>query len=181
MSIRALLESGTAPDLEVAGLRLWVHGRESPENSDFWDGNWLRATAHCSGTGAWVSVSGSFLRTDELLRWLSEIEVLQQSLTGQAQLAPIEPELRVLLQALEQGHTLSSASTSLPTSFPRSTSFASSSTSPTCPPWHLRFAGSSSGIQSPAPRRNMQGRLTPRCSGPHTGVRPCVAAELIRR
>ena len=103
MSNRALIESGTAPDLEVAGLRIWVHGRESPGSSDFWDGNWLRATARCSGSGASVSVAGSFLRSDELLRWLSEIELLQQSLTGEARLAAIEPELGVLLRAPDPG------------------------------------------------------------------------------
>ena len=42
------------PDLKLAGLQLWVHGREFPESEDADDGNWLRVTAHCGASGASV-------------------------------------------------------------------------------------------------------------------------------
>jgi len=35
------------PDLKLEGLQIWIHGRQFPDAADYWDGNWLRVTAHC--------------------------------------------------------------------------------------------------------------------------------------
>jgi hypothetical protein len=43
-----------APDLQIAGLRLWVHDRQFPMADDYWDGNWLQVTVHCGAPGASV-------------------------------------------------------------------------------------------------------------------------------
>jgi hypothetical protein len=41
-----------APNLELEGLQIWVHGRQFPDSNDYWDGNWLRVTAHCGRNSA---------------------------------------------------------------------------------------------------------------------------------
>jgi hypothetical protein len=42
------------PDLKIFGLCVWIHGRQFESSVDFWDGNWLRATAICSSEGVTV-------------------------------------------------------------------------------------------------------------------------------
>ncbi|HYD06856.1 MAG TPA: hypothetical protein VEC60_14075 [Reyranella sp.] len=93
-----------APHLKLEGLQIWVHGRQFPDAHDYWDGNWLRATAHCGGSGASVFVSGSFIHLGELDRWRIEAQTLQKDLSGEAKLACIEPELSVDLKSTSLGH-----------------------------------------------------------------------------
>jgi len=57
------------PDLKVAGLQIWIHGRQFPDAMDSDDGNWLRVTAHCGALGASVFVSGAILQVTDLVRW----------------------------------------------------------------------------------------------------------------
>ena len=97
MMIEALLKSGREPDVALGPLALWIHGRESPERSDYWDGNWLRATARCATHGTSVVIDGTFVHAGQLQSWLAELERVHHSLEGTAELAPIEPELRVTL------------------------------------------------------------------------------------
>ena len=104
MSTRSLLQSGKDPDVAIGPLKIWIHGRQFAEKTDYWDGNWLRASAHCASSGATVEASGSFLRTDELERWLQQIEALHRSLQGTAALEPLEPELRITLTGDGLGH-----------------------------------------------------------------------------
>lgn len=91
------LEHLGEPDLRLAGLQLWVHGREFENLHDFWDGNWLQATAHCSAPGAAVRAEGTILRTVDLARCLAQVEALHASLTGTARLDSLEPALAVTL------------------------------------------------------------------------------------
>ena len=42
------------PAISIAGFKLWVHGREDDENTDYWDGNWLLVSAVCETEGAVV-------------------------------------------------------------------------------------------------------------------------------
>ena len=44
-------------DLKLEGLQIWVHGRQFPDLHDYWDGNWLRVTAHCGGSGASIGAA----------------------------------------------------------------------------------------------------------------------------
>ena len=67
----ALLKLGE-PDLRLARLRLWIHGRER----EHLESDWLEATAHCSDFNANVTVTGSFLQLTELERWCSDAEKL---------------------------------------------------------------------------------------------------------
>ena len=92
------------PDLRIGPLVVWIHGRQFPSASDYWDGNWLRATAHCGSGGAEVTTSGSILHVPELLGWLNACESLNRDLTGEANLETIEPMLKVRLAGKSQGH-----------------------------------------------------------------------------
>jgi len=80
-----------------------VHGREYPESEDYWDGNWLRVTAHCGAAGAEVSVSGGILHLSEIVRWLAECQQMRDTLVGSAKLDCIEPELDVVLEMTTVG------------------------------------------------------------------------------
>ena len=92
------------PDLKVEGLQIWVHGRQFPDAADYWDGNWLRVTAHCGGNGANVFTTGSIIHLSELDRWLVESEELLKNLKGEAKLACMEPALSVTLKSGSLGH-----------------------------------------------------------------------------
>jgi hypothetical protein len=103
MDDRMFANLGT-PDLKLEGLQIWVHGRQFPDLHDYWDGNWLRVTAHCGGNGASVFTTGSIIHLPELDRWRSEAEVLLKDLKGEAKLACLEPELSVDLKSTSLGH-----------------------------------------------------------------------------
>jgi hypothetical protein len=98
------LEALGALDLEIAGLRLWVHGRQFPQSQDYWGGNWLIVTARCSYPQSSVQAHGSIVRLGEIYGLLHEIETLYQTLQGQAELRCIEPNLAVELLAQTGGH-----------------------------------------------------------------------------
>ncbi len=91
------------PTLKIAGLRVWIHGRQYPEASDYWDGNWLRVTACCNSEGSVVFTSGPIVRVDELGRFLSGCQHLYTTLLGSAVLDCLEPNLRVELTAQTLG------------------------------------------------------------------------------
>ena len=93
-----------APDLHIAGLRLWVHGRQFPMADDYWDGNWLQVTVHCDAPGASVWVTGPILHMPEIAQFLRGVEAIHDSLQGEAILPCMEPELTVTLTAEGLGH-----------------------------------------------------------------------------
>ena len=74
------------PDLQVAGLRLWVHGRQFPTADDYWDGNWLHVTVHCAAPGASVWVSGPLIHLSEIAHFLRGAEAMHTALQGEARL-----------------------------------------------------------------------------------------------
>ena len=92
------------PDLQVAGLRLWVHGRQFPMTDDYWDGNWLQVTVHCGAPGASVWVSGPLIHLSEITHFLRGVEAMHTSLQGEATLPCMEPEFAVTLTAQGRGH-----------------------------------------------------------------------------
>lgn len=91
------------PHLHLAGFKLWVHGYEYRDATDYWDGNWLNATAICSENGATVLVRGAFIRTDEIHHWQLAVEKLNAEMDGEAQLACMDPEIGVTLKAQSLG------------------------------------------------------------------------------
>jgi hypothetical protein len=54
------------PDLKFAGFQIWIHGRQLPDNQDYYDGNWLRVTAHCGASGASVWAQGAILMVTDI-------------------------------------------------------------------------------------------------------------------
>jgi hypothetical protein len=91
------------PHLHIAGLKLWVHGYQYRDVSDYWDGNWLNATAICSENGATVLVRGAFIRTNEINNWQLAVAKLSAGLKGEAKLEFMEPEIAVTLNAKTLG------------------------------------------------------------------------------
>jgi hypothetical protein len=47
------LERLGEPDLVIAGLRVWVHGRQFPQAVDYWDGNWR----HCGAAPRFAALN----------------------------------------------------------------------------------------------------------------------------
>ena len=92
MNLRELEQLGE-PDLEIAGLRVWIHGRQFTQALDYWDGNWLRVTAYCAYPDSMVRTHGPLIHLGEVFGLLRECERLYQSLQGSAALRCIEPNL----------------------------------------------------------------------------------------
>jgi hypothetical protein len=92
------------PDIELKGLQIWIHARQFPNEDDYWDGNWLNVTAHCSTHEASVWTSGPILHVPDLIRWLADLEVMNQRVSGAANLVSVEPELSVELSMNGLGH-----------------------------------------------------------------------------
>jgi hypothetical protein len=97
-------EPSGAPDLQIAGLRPWIHGRQFPMADDYWDGNWLQVTVHCAAPGAHVWVTDPILHVSEIAHFVRGVEALHASLQGEATLLCMEPELAVILTAEGLGH-----------------------------------------------------------------------------
>ncbi|HUI35778.1 MAG TPA: hypothetical protein VLX67_09650 [Stellaceae bacterium] len=93
-----------SPDISLAGLQIWVHGRQFPNAQDYWDGNWLNVTAHCGAEGADVWISGPRVHLSEVLRWRDEAVEMHRTLSGKAELSCMEPELAVELKMASLGH-----------------------------------------------------------------------------
>ena len=95
------------PALKIAGFQLWVHGRQFPEAEDYDDGNWLRVTAHCGASGASVWAQGAILMVTDIAGFGDQCAALLRGTSNTAALDPLEPELKVSLQALDRlGHVL---------------------------------------------------------------------------
>ncbi|MFM7150996.1 MAG: hypothetical protein ACKO23_14240, partial [Gemmataceae bacterium] len=64
------------PSIALAGLQLWVHGREFPDSHEPWDGNWLQISVLCEAPGCRVWTSGPLLMDSDLADWLNQCESL---------------------------------------------------------------------------------------------------------
>lgn len=69
MSIEKFRDNLGPPDITLNGLQIWIHGRQYPNDEDYWDGNWLNITAHCGSKGADVWTTGDILHVPDLARW----------------------------------------------------------------------------------------------------------------
>jgi hypothetical protein len=68
------------PDLKMHQFKLWIHGRQFPESTDFWDGNWLNISAYCGESGASVYTNGAIVHLSEIEKWLNLCQDLNQKL-----------------------------------------------------------------------------------------------------
>ncbi len=103
MSIKNYAENLGVPNIKLAGLQIWIHSRQFPDNNEFWDGNWLNVTIHCGADGASVWTSGAILHLSEIADWLVALEKMNETLSGEANLDTIEPEFNVKLKAESLG------------------------------------------------------------------------------
>ena len=91
------------PDIKISGLEIWIHERQFPDIEDYWDGNWLLVTAHCSSSGSSVWTEGPIIHLPELLDWYESASELNETLKGTASLECMEPELYVTIKAKSLG------------------------------------------------------------------------------
>jgi hypothetical protein len=92
------------PQLAFSGFRFWVQGYQFPEATDDWDSKWLNARARFETHSAMVEAEGPFLTTTDIHTFQTELERMQQTLTGSATLAPLEPNLRIEIKCDHLGH-----------------------------------------------------------------------------
>ncbi|WP_343760271.1 WapI family immunity protein [Deinococcus depolymerans] len=84
-----------------------VHQGRVPDGTDSWDANWLDVAAEVDLPGqAWVRATGPFLMTSDLAGFLPELRRMHETLTGTADLHPLEPDLRVHLECGSTGQLL---------------------------------------------------------------------------
>ena len=91
------------PEIKLAGLQIWINGRQFPDEDDYWDGNWLNVTAHCKSNNAGVWVRGNLIHLSEIDYLKTSTEKLYKDLKGKAALPCIEPELSMELEAQSLG------------------------------------------------------------------------------
>lgn len=91
------------PDIQLSGLSIWIHQRQFPDATDYWDGNWLVITASCEASGASVWIHGPHIHLSEIKRLVDGVEQMQSSFSGVAELGCMEPEFDLKLKVKEQG------------------------------------------------------------------------------
>lgn len=91
------------PDITLAGLTIWITGRQYDDSTDFWDGNWLLVVARCASEHSEVRVSGPLLHLSEMGDWASRLRQLSQSIQGEAALDCMEPELDMSISLDRRG------------------------------------------------------------------------------
>lgn len=92
------------PDLTFCGLSIWVEGREFPDASDYWDGNWLVVRAEMKASGALVECGGPILMTGDVERFRDGVAEMFTTLAGEAALEELEPGIKLTLRMRGKGH-----------------------------------------------------------------------------
>ena len=82
-----------APDIELGALKIWVHGRQYPEVTDYWDGNWVRVTVYCSSHNSYVITSGPIVHLSEIAHLLRIAEEINEGVAKNAELELMEQDL----------------------------------------------------------------------------------------
>ncbi|SRR6266851_1435638 len=93
------------PQIKLAALQIWIHGRQFPDHDDYWDGNWLNVMAHCGAQRADVWVSGPIIHLSEIRQWHDALAQMHKTLSGEAKLCgDLEPNLAVDMKIDRLGH-----------------------------------------------------------------------------
>lgn len=92
------------PDLSFCGFSLWIDGRQYPDVSDFWDGNWLMIRVRMEANGAHVECGGPILMTADIKEFRNQLAAMTSSLAGEATLKGLEPNINVVLTMQKLGH-----------------------------------------------------------------------------
>jgi len=102
---KLLRENLGPPDINIAGLQIWVHGYQFVEADNSDDANWLRVSVHCGANGASVWVSGSIITVNDIMGLASDSDELYQNRIKEFEMDPIEPELRFAVKTTDSlGH-----------------------------------------------------------------------------
>lgn len=104
MKLRVIKNERTPPDISIAGLSLWVQGRQSPHSNDRSDAGWLLVVASYASGSAEAWVEGPILTREDLQNWVRQLRKLEETLTGAASLEPAKPQLRIDMVAGTLGH-----------------------------------------------------------------------------
>ena len=83
-------------------LTLTVHGRNIPEATDYWDGNFIWCTAVVAA-GAFRGSLSNPIRNEDLARFLPRLEALYQRLDGEALLDTLDGWLDVRVVDVGRG------------------------------------------------------------------------------
>ena len=97
------LEHLGSPDIKIAGLSIWVHQRQFPDAEDYWDGNWVVVTVCCKANYAEVWTTGPIIHLPEVEKFMRKSQQLYDSLSGEAEIDCMEPELNVMLKMHRSG------------------------------------------------------------------------------
>lgn len=92
------------PDFCIGGFELWISGRQFPESNDYWDGNWLDVLARCTADSSVVQASGSILHLSELKKLITECKQIYDTLSGDAKLECMEPNIGLKIEMGNAGH-----------------------------------------------------------------------------
>jgi hypothetical protein len=90
-------------DVEIGNLRIWVHGREYPDQTDGGDDDWLLITARYESCGACAWTSGPIALTRQLHGFLRELKVMDVELRGKAGFESFEGVLAFSLEMNKLG------------------------------------------------------------------------------
>jgi hypothetical protein len=103
MSVRAMV----GPQLSIRGeqggsVSIDVRGYERPDTGDFWDSNWLQCTVDVKVQGFRATI-GTSLRTDDFVKFYSELTAIAEPKAGEARFRTMEGTLSLVIQMRRQG------------------------------------------------------------------------------
>lgn len=89
-----------APDIQLAGLRVWVDGRHETDTNDYWDGNWVTVLAEYRSDRSHVTVAGPLVHLSEIVTLHKGCTKLATRQVQEAGLFCMEPNLKIELWAV---------------------------------------------------------------------------------
>ena len=92
------------PTIKLGGFSLWVLGRQFPDATDYWDGNWLNVRAQVKAHGAMVEAQGPIIFAAEFAEFTAQLETLFATMVGAAALRCMEPNLVITIRGEALGH-----------------------------------------------------------------------------
>jgi hypothetical protein len=95
------LKPNKKPDIQIAGLQIWVHGRQFSHEWDYWDINWVNVTIHCGNQDSDVWVTGPNIFLTEIKELGDILEKYQHSLSSKTTFKTMEPYLSIEFEAKE--------------------------------------------------------------------------------
>lgn len=92
------------PDLVIEKLKIWIHGRQFPDASDYWDVNWLNVTTRYDSVGSFVEASGHIIHLSEIVAFLESSEKVLRGIDRVIELTTVEPNIGLRLECDKLGY-----------------------------------------------------------------------------